>query len=212
MSRVTHGAIVGVIALLGAVGCTAQAGTSPEESPTPTVSATPSASASVADREPIKVTLDPNRVIEGERSSVWVLANCPVPTGGPELSGRASSRAFLRSIRLDPLPPPRTASPAATASPSPIPWVRGEATVPSTVDAGTYTVTVECLGTNDRGRARLRVVTEPSVVPTRAPRAGGGGTAAGGPEEGTGLGAGSGLVIALLVAGAIGLVVRRRRS
>src|SRR5690606_23656352 len=150
----------------------------------------------------------------GERSSVWILANCPVPTGGPALTGRATSEAFRRAVTLDPMPPtPSSPTPDDSSSPSPIPWVRGEAIVPAGIDAGTYEVNVTCPGTNAGGRARLRVVARPAIVPSRAPRAGGGGTAAGGPADESSVPSGvTGLVLAAAVAGGIGLAVRRRRS
>ncbi|GLW05589.1 hypothetical protein Misp01_07190 [Microtetraspora sp. NBRC 13810] len=197
--------------MFGITGCTAEAGTgNPSGAPTtPAAPADPSGAA----REPIEVRLNPDRVIAGERSSVWVLANCPVPTAGPDLSGTANSDAFLRAVTLDPVPPPTpTATPTGTATGAPLPWVRGEATVSRTADRGTYDVEVRCEGTNDSGTARLRVAAEPSVVPTRAPRAGGGGTAASGPQEESGMNP-AGLAIAAVLAGGVAVaVVRRRRS
>jgi hypothetical protein len=168
----------------------------------------------VTTREDITVRLSPDRVVEGEASSVWILANCPVPQTGPEHSGTANSEAFLRAVTLDPVPPPTpTASPTSTAAPAPVPWVRGEAQVRVSADAGRYDVDVKCEGTNDTGTARLRVAAEPEVVPTRAPRAGGGGTAAGAVEEpGVPIGV-TGIALLLALAGGIGVaVVRRRRS
>ncbi|SDQ84306.1 hypothetical protein [Thermostaphylospora chromogena] len=215
MSKVRHVAIVGAITVAAVTGCTAEADTAPSNSPSPVSDTSTESPAPAESREPIKVTLDPERVVEGERSSVWILANCPVPTGGPALTGRATSEAFARAVTLDPMPPTPTASPSpeGSSSPSPIPWVRGEAVVPAGIEAGTYEVNVTCPGTNDSGSARLRVVAQPTIVPSRAPRAGGGGTAAGGPADESGVPFGvTGLVLAAAVAGGIGLAVRRRRS
>ncbi|MBB5139401.1 hypothetical protein HNP84_009164 [Thermocatellispora tengchongensis] len=215
MSRVRHVAALGAIVVFGVASCSAEANTTPPEAtPTPTATASPGTTASVPGRQAIKVTLDPERVTAGESTSVWVLANCPVPTNGPSLSGTARSNAFTRAVTLDPLPPNvSTASPNPTGTPSPLPWVRGEATVRRTARAGTYDVNVTCEGTNDTGRARLRIVAASTVVPTRAPRAGGGGTAAGGPEEESGLPIGTtGLVLLLALGGGVALAVRRRRS
>ncbi|MCG5217184.1 hypothetical protein [Streptosporangium sp. KLBMP 9127] len=209
MSRVRHVAIVGAIAVFGAVGCTAEAGTGGSA---PTPAATPTASP-MAGREDITVRLNPDRVIEGETSTVWILANCPVPTGGPEHSGTGNSDAFVRAVTLEPVPPPTSkASPTSTAAPEAVPWVRGDARVPRGTDKGTYNVDVKCEGTNDTGRAKLRVAAEPSVVPTKAPRAGGGGTAAAAEDTGVPMGV-TGLALVLALAGGIGVaVVRRRRS
>jgi hypothetical protein len=212
VSRVRHVAVVGAIAMIGVGGCTAEAGTADPTAPAVSPSA-PTASPT-GTRQNITVRLNPERVIEGEESTVWILANCPVPAGGTEHSGSANSDAFVRAVTLDPVPPPTpTASPTSTAPPAPVPWVRGSAQVPSSTDAGRYDVDVRCEGTNDTGRARLRVAEEPDVVPTRAPRAGGGGMAAGARQE-TGIPpALTGLALAAALIGGIGVtVVRRRRS
>jgi hypothetical protein len=215
--RVRLVAVMGIIMLLGVVGCSAEAdsggGTpSPAATPTDTAAQTPAPTATTTGAaDDITVRLNPDRVISGENSSVWILANCPVPTGGPDHRGAASSEAFSRAITLDPVPPP-TATPGATAGPAPIPWVRGEAQVPSTVRAGTYRVNVTCEGTNDTGRADLRVAAAPSVVPTKAPRAGGGGMAAGASveeESGFPVGLTGGVLVAAVLVGVI-LIARRR--
>ncbi|GAA2366765.1 hypothetical protein GCM10010404_21620 [Nonomuraea africana] len=159
----------------------------------------------------------------GDNSTVWILANCPVPTDGPEHSGTATSKAFLAAVPLDPVPPPTpTATPTTTATPAPVPWVRGDAQVSSTVKRGSYAVSVKCDGTNDTGRATLRVVaagptatptSTRTVVPTKAPGAGGGGTFAKNAEDESGLPlAPAGVLLALALAGGIGLALRRRRS
>ncbi|GAA3317212.1 hypothetical protein GCM10020219_038130 [Nonomuraea dietziae] len=159
----------------------------------------------------------------GDNSTVWILANCPVPTGGPEHSGTATSKAFLAAVTLDPVPPPTpTATPTTTATPAPVPWVRGDAQVSSTMKRGNYAVSVKCDGTNDTGRATLRVVaagptatptSTRTVVPTKAPGAGGGGTFAKGAEDESGVPFGpAGVLLGLALAGGIGLALRRRRS
>ncbi|MDF5751474.1 hypothetical protein [Spongiactinospora sp. TRM90649] len=221
MSRIRRVTAVGAIAMFGVMGCSAEAGTgSPTPAATPTdagASATPSGPG----RQNITVRLNPDNVIEGEESTVWILANCPVPDGGPEHSGSATSDAFVRAVTLDPVPPP-TPTASADGQSAPVPWVRGEAQVPSSIDAGRYNVDVRCEGTNDTGRARLRVAAESgdkdddkgTVVPTKAPRAGGGGTAAGSEQDDSGLSPGlTAIILVVAVAGGAGLaLVRRRRS
>ncbi|PZG56260.1 hypothetical protein C1I98_01735 [Spongiactinospora gelatinilytica] len=216
VSRIRRVTAVGALAMIGVVGCSAEAGTgAPTPAPTPTDSgATPTPSG--PGRQNITVRLNPDSVIEGQESSVWILANCPVPNGGPEHSGSATSDAFVRAVTLDPVPPP---TPTATAEgqPAPVPWVRGEAQVRSGADPGRYNVDVKCEGTNDTGRGRLRVTAdkdEPTVVPTKAPKAGGGGTAAGAAQNDEGLSPGlTALLLGGALAGGVGVaVVRRRRS
>jgi len=211
--------------MIGLTGCTASADSdptpTPSGSPSGTVTTTATASASPSGtRRTINVQVNPDRVTAGETSRVWVLANCPVPTGGPAHTGTATSKAFVNGVTLNPVPPP-SASPTATATPaSPSPWVRGEAQVSGTVRRGTYQVDVKCDGTNDMGRATLRVVapepdepdsTSTTVVPTRAPRAGGGGTYAQDVSEESSIGLGpAGVLIALAAAGGIAFAVKRR--
>ncbi|WP_378786120.1 hypothetical protein ACFMQL_17905 [Nonomuraea fastidiosa] len=219
MLRVIRVAYAGAIAMIGLTGCTASA----DSDPTPTPSGSPSdtvtttASPTTARRD-INVQVNPDRVTAGETSKVWVLANCPVPTGGPAHTGTATSKAFVNGVTLNPVPPP-SASPTATATPaSPSPWVRGEAQVSGTVRRGSYRVDVKCDGTNDMGRATLRVVapepdepdsTSTTVVPTKAPRAGGGGTYAQDVSEDSSIGP-AGVLIALAAAGGIAFAVKRR--
>ncbi|MFB9967346.1 LPXTG cell wall anchor domain-containing protein [Sinosporangium siamense] len=166
-------------------------------------------------REDVAIRLNPERVTEGERTSVWVLANCPVPEGGPDHSGTATSEAFIRAVTLEPVPAATPSPRSTSATPAPPargPWVRGEARVTPTVDRGTYEVSIKCEGTNDTGTARLRVVRRPEVVPDRAPRAGGGGTAAGNMTEESGISPGTiALVGAAVLGGGAGLVAWRRR-
>ncbi len=159
---------------------------------------------------------------------MWVLANCPIPQGGPEHRGTASSRIFRTPVTLDPILATPTPDPASTATPTPRPWVRGQATVAAGVAAGVHEVNARCEGTNDTGSANLRIVadTEPSPTPTdptsrptrtiistEAPGTGGGGTAAGGPDDSSAPIGTTGVLLALALAGGIGIaVVRRRRS
>lgn len=206
--------------MIGAMGCSAEANSAPTPSPSGTATATATTTATTtatpaptatATRAAINVQLNPDRVTAGETSKVWILANCPVPSGGPAHTGTATSRAFLSGVTLNPAPP-SSAPAGSTAAPS-TPWVRGEAQVSGTVARGSYRVDVKCDGTNDTGRATLRVTRPdplPSDVPTKAPRAGGGGTFAQDAEDESSLPlAPAGVVLGLaLVAGAI--VLRRR--
>nr|SBO92090.1 hypothetical protein BN4615_P1604 [Nonomuraea gerenzanensis] len=220
--------------MVGLTGCSASAET-PPTTPTPTLTGTGSPTSTVTTtatttatttttssprptttttRQTISVQLNPDRVTAGETSRVWILANCPVPTGGPAHTGTATSRAFINGVTLNPVP-------AASISPSPTtgsPWVRGEAQVSGTIRRGSYRVDVKCDGTNDLGRATLRVVAAPTeepspttTVPTSAPRAGGGGTYAQEAAEESSIPYGpAGVLIALALAGGVGLAVKRR--
>ncbi|NUW30439.1 hypothetical protein HTZ77_03220 [Nonomuraea sp. SMC257] len=204
--------------MIGALGCSAQADSGPTPTPTATATATTTATstatttATAPARASIKVELNPDRVTAGETSRVWILANCPVPTGGPAHTGTATSRAFINGVPLNPAAP--TPGPNATSTPSPGPWVRGEAQVSGTVARGSYRVDVKCDGTNDTGRATLRVVRAdplPSDVPTRAPRAGGGGTFGKDVDDDSGLPlAPAGIVLGLVLAAGVGIAVKRR--
>lgn len=206
--------------MIGAVGCSAQAdsGASPSATPTATTAttttpaATPTGSATptvTPSRPLVNVELNPSQVTAGETSRVWILANCPVPTGGPAHTGTASSRAFVTGVVLN----PDRATTGATATPAG-PWVRGEAQVSGTVARGSYRVDVKCDGTNDIGRATLRVVRPdalPSDVPTRAPRAGGGGTFGKDVEDESSLPLGpAGVVLGLAAVAGLGIALRRR--
>jgi hypothetical protein len=157
-------------------------------------------------------------VTAGETSSVWILANCPVPTGGPAHTGTATSRAFVNGVSLNPVPL-TSVSPTALATPANgSPWVRGEARVSGTVRRGNYRVDVKCDGTNDMGRATLRVVAAdappsdpPSSVPSKAPKAGGGGTYAQEASDESSIPAGpAGVLIGLALAAGIGIAIKRR--
>jgi hypothetical protein len=204
------------LVLFGGVACSAQADSGPPgaSSATPGASAAPSGS-----RQPIDVRLSPAKVTTGANRNVHVLALCPIPQGGTDHTATVSSKAFTGAVTLTPAPP---VTPRGSSSPAASPELRGTAIVPAKAKAGIYTVTVRCEGTNDSGRARLTVLSEPSTthkathkphhtrVPTGAPHAGGGGTAAGGPDDTSGLPAPvTGL--ALIGALAVGIAVARRK-
>ncbi|WP_211370202.1 hypothetical protein, partial [Nonomuraea turkmeniaca] len=180
---------------------------------TPTATPTTASPRPTITRPTIQVQLNPDRVTAGQTSTVWILANCPVPSGGPAHTGTATSRAFVSGASLNQVPS-GSSSPTPTNAANGSPWVRGSAQVGGTIRRGTYTVNVKCDGTNDMGTARLRVVSGealPTNVPTRAPRAGGGGTYAqdAGDESSIPLGP-AGALIGLALAAGIGFAVKRR--
>ncbi|MEV0167058.1 hypothetical protein [Nonomuraea fuscirosea] len=229
MLRVRRVAYAGAIVMVGLTGCSASADSDPTATATPpasgtaTTTATATATATTTatprtttTRQTINVQLNPDRVTAGETSRVWILANCPVPTGGPAHTGTATSKAFVNGVTLNPVPA-ASASPTPTGTTAGSPWVRGEAQVSGTIRRGSYRVDVKCDGTNDTGRATLRVAAaesepEPTrTVPTRAPRAGGGGTYAQDASEESSIPLGpAGALIALALAGGIGFAVKRR--
>src|SRR5690606_18079848 len=155
---------------------------------------------------------NPDSVTAGESSTVWILANCPAPQGGPAHTGTATSRAFVSGVTLNPAT--STASPAPTGNAAGD-WVRGQAQVSGTVKRGSYTVDVKCDGTGHSGRATLRLTRPeplPSDVPTTAPKAGGGGTYGKDVDEGSPIPLGGvGGALALALAGGAGVAVKRRR-
>ncbi|GAA2864635.1 hypothetical protein GCM10010517_23840 [Streptosporangium fragile] len=220
MPSVKHVAVLGAIAIFGMAGCTAEANTgSPSGTPT---AAPPDTGVS---REDIEVQLQPARARAGQK--VWVLANCPIPQGGPEHRGTASSRIFRTPVTLEPILATPTPAASGTATPIPRPWVRGQATVADGTATGIYEVNARCEGTNDTGKASLRIVddTQPSASPTakpsskptrtiistEAPHTGGGGTAAGGPDDGSMPIGMPGVLLGVALAGGIGVVIARRR-
>ncbi|MFI7127674.1 hypothetical protein ACIBQ1_18385 [Nonomuraea sp. NPDC050153] len=221
MLRVRRVAYAGAIVMVGLTGCTASADTDPTGTPTPTASGTaaPAATGSprpTTTRQTISVQLNPDRVTAGETSKVWILANCPVPTGGPAHTGSGTSRAFVNGVVLNPVAG-ASATPTATAtSANGSPWVRGEAQVSGTVRRGSYRVDVKCDGTNDMGRATLRVAAAeavPSTVPTKAPKAGGGGTYGMDESDDSSIPIGpAGLLVGLAVAAGVGFAVKRRKA
>lgn len=231
MPRVRGVAVLGAIALFGVVGCAAEANPgSPGESVSPVARQT------AISRENIEVQLQPARVKAGEK--VWVLANCPIPEGGPEHRGTSSSLAFRAPVTLDPIMATPSPSASAGATPAARPWVRGQAVVAPGTDAGVYDVNARCEGTNDTGKASLRVVADgkpsdrptdgpsekptgkPSstpkatrtVISTHGPGTGGGGTAADGPHGDSGMPFGvTGVLLGVALAGGVGVAVARRR-
>ncbi|MFI7618568.1 hypothetical protein ACIBP6_45830 [Nonomuraea terrae] len=230
MLRVRRVAYAGAIVMVGLTGCTASAETDPTATPTPTASGTaaPTATATATGspsptttRPTISVQLNPDRVNAGETTGVWILANCPVPTGGPAHTGTATSRAFVSGVTLNPVPA-ASVTPTATSSPAAAsPWVRGEAQVSGTIRRGSYRVDVKCDGTNDMGRATLRVVAPPADesedddvptgLPSRAPRAGGGGTYAQEAADESSIPLGpAGVLIGLALAAGVGIAIKRR--
>ncbi|MEV6985737.1 hypothetical protein AB0M95_31380 [Sphaerisporangium sp. NPDC051017] len=175
MHRVGRVAVSGAFLLLGGVACTAEAQTGASSAPSPTVS-----------RQDIRVQLVPDKVRSGASRSVRVLAFCPVPQGGTDYRATARSNSFTGVVTLT-QPPPST--PAASSTPvtsAPSPEVHGFALVDEDARPGSYQVDVKCDGTNDTGKTTLTLTaraepgpTRTRVVPSHAPRAGGGGTAAG---------------------------------
>ncbi|MER6002982.1 hypothetical protein ACIHFD_39255 [Nonomuraea sp. NPDC051941] len=225
MLRVRRVAYAGAIVMVGLTGCTASADANPTgtATPSPTASGTaaPAATATGSprpstNRQTISVQLNPDRVTAGETSKVWILANCPVPTGGPAHTGTGTSRAFVNGVVLNPVAG-ASATPTATAtSANGSPWVRGEAQVSGTVRRGSYRVDVKCDGTNDLGRATLRVAAAeavPSTVPSKAPKAGGGGTYGMDASDDSSIPIGpAGVLVGLALVAGIGFAVKRRKA
>ncbi|MEU8173075.1 hypothetical protein AB0C14_09370 [Microbispora hainanensis] len=208
MSRITQVAVGGVL-LFGALGCTASAETVTD----PTMSQTPAQSTPLVSvsRQDVRVEVDPKRIVGGSTKSIHITARCPLSQGGTEYRATARSDAFTGLVTL--VAPASSATPAAA-----VPMVRGSATIRAGAKAGGYRVQVRCEATNDIGSASFRIVApEPdrtqdhTRIPTRAPHAGGGGTAAGGPEDESGLPMGV-TVVVLLAALGVGIGVARRRS
>jgi hypothetical protein len=175
-------------------------------------------------RQNIRVQLVPDRAQSGSTRSIHVRAFCPLPQGGTDYRATARSGAFSGLVTLI---QPAVSTPAASSTPvttaAPLPEVHGYALVDESAKAGRYSVDVKCEGTNDTGKATLTLTVKPRVtptptptrtrvVPTRAPRAGGGGTAAGGSaDEPSGIPAGV-TVLVLLAAFGGGIALARRRS
>ncbi|WP_210156118.1 hypothetical protein [Microbispora oryzae] len=207
MGRVTQVAIAGAV-LAGAVGCSASAETGAGASPTITLTpGLPTPVVSVS-RQDIHVEVDPAKVTGGATRTVHVTARCPLSQGGPEYRATARSDAFTGLVTLV----PRQGG-GATPTPA-VPEVTGGATIRADAKPGGYRVQVRCEATNDVGSAGFRIVAAGSAhtgFPTRAPHAGGGGTAAGGPEDKGGLPTGVAFVAFLAAVGA-GVAVVRRRS
>ncbi|TQS23847.1 hypothetical protein [Microbispora hainanensis] len=208
MSRITQVAVGGAL-LFGALGCTASAETVSTDPTTTQTSAQSTPLVSIS-RQDVRVEVDPKRIVGGSTKSIHITARCPLPQGGTAYRATARSDAFTGLVTLV---APASATPAAT-----VPMVRGSATIRAGAKAGGYRVQVRCEATNDIGSASFRIVApEPdrtqdhTRIPTRAPHAGGGGTAAGGPEDESGLPMGV-TVVVLLAALGVGIGVARRRS
>jgi hypothetical protein len=213
--RVGQVAVAGAFLLLGGVGCSAEA-QSGATAPTATPTATPTIS-----RQDIRVQLVPDTVQSGATRSIHVRAFCPLPQGGTDYRATARSDSFTGLVTLS---QPAPATPAASSTPvttaAPLPEVQGFAPIDQKAKAGRYQVEVKCDGTNDTGKATLTLTAKPKatptptrtrVVPTKAPRAGGGGTAAGAADEPSGIPAGV-TVFALLAALGGGIALARRKS
>jgi hypothetical protein len=209
MSRVTQVAVAGVM-LFGALGCSASAQT---DTPTPGITLTPGLPSPTVTipRQDIDVVVEPSTVTGGATKSVRITARCPLPQGGPAYRAVARSDAFTGPVSL--LPPVTTPSASPTSDPA-VPELAGSAPVRADAKPGGYKVEVRCEATNDIGSASFKIVSptpEHTRIPTRAPHAGGGGTAAGGPADDGGLPVGVTAVALLAVLG-IGIGVARRRS
>ena len=209
MSRVTQ-VVVGGALLFGVLGCTAQADTVSTDATLTSGQQTPAVSVS---RQDIQVEIDPKKIVGGSTKSVHITARCPLPQGGTEYRATARSDAFTGLVTLV-APAPAEATPTSAT----VPMVRGSATIKAAAKPGGYRVQVRCDATNDIGSASFRIVApEPdrteshTSIPTRAPHGGGGGTAAGGPTDESGLPTGV-TVVVLLAALGVGIGVVRRRS
>lgn len=208
-------ALAGALGLFGTAACTAEADSGDPSPAAATATATPTQTAS---RQPIRVELSPNRTVAGTTRSIRIRAYCPLPQGGTEYRATARSDAFTGVVTLT---QPNATPSADGASPTGAPLVSGFARLRNDARPDTYTVEVRCEGTNDTGTARLTVTPRPRTsptpsrtrtsYPTRAPHAGGGGTAAGGPAEESGIPLPlTGLVVAAALGG--GVLLARRRS
>ncbi|GII66413.1 hypothetical protein Skr01_64980 [Sphaerisporangium krabiense] len=211
MHRVGRVAVSGAFLLLGGVACTASAQTGGTADPTP---------APTLSRQDIRVQIVPSKVQSGATRSVRVRAFCPVPQGGTDYRATARSNSFTGVVTLTQPPlstPAASSTPVTTAAPSP--EVHGFALVDEDARPGRYEVDVKCDGTNDTGKATFTLTakrSEPAptrtrVVPTRAPRAGGGGTAAGATDEPGGIPTAVTVVVLLGALGG-GVALARHRS
>ncbi|MEV5413861.1 hypothetical protein AB0K60_34160 [Thermopolyspora sp. NPDC052614] len=212
MRKIGQVALAGTLGLLGTAACTAEAqSTSPSSTPAATATAP-------ASRQPVRVELNPARTTGGTTKSIRIRAFCPFPQGGTEYRATARSSAFTGVVTLaQPTVTPSANGDGATPA---TPEVRGFALLSADARPGTYNVEVRCEGTNDTGTARLTITARPrstptrtrTTIPTRAPHAGGGGTAAGGPAEDSGIPLPvTGLAAAAVICAGVMLVRRRAR-
>ncbi|WP_157518725.1 hypothetical protein [Herbidospora mongoliensis] len=209
MNALSRAALAGVV-LLGVAGCSAEAGIVPEPSitvtpPLPTVTAT------VPPRQEVRVVIDPKEIQGGQSRNIRVTAYCPPALPGTNYQASAHSDAFTGIVSLL---APAPESPAPT--PAPAPRLTGVAVLKASAKAGGYRVEVRCSATNDIGNARLQVLrggtaADETRFPTKAPGAGGGGTAAGGPTDDSGIPV-TPFAVGLLVAAGLGIAVARRRA
>lgn len=207
-------ALAGALGLFGTVACTAEADSGgPSATPVAGETAEPTETAS---RQPIRVELNPSRTPGGATRSIRIRAFCPLPQGGTEYRATARSSAFTGVVTLT---QPNGTPSADDSTSGAAPEVRGFALLRDDAKAGEHTVEVRCEGTNDTGTARLTVTarkrtsspTPRATYPTRAPHAGGGGTAASGPVEEPGIPLPlTGLAVAAALGGGIALARRSR--
>ncbi|WP_147425342.1 hypothetical protein [Bailinhaonella thermotolerans] len=142
----------------------------------------------------IEVTLNPARTVTGPGKTVEIVAQCPREVGKP-LRGIATSPAF-GTVTLQPI----TEGQAG---------VRGVAKLETSLEAKTYEVKVRC-ESNHTGQANLEIV---GPLPTKGPKAGGGGTALGAAGEDDGMSFGPlGIGALIVVAGGVGVAFARRRA
>ncbi|WP_157522111.1 hypothetical protein [Herbidospora cretacea] len=209
MGALSKVALAGVV-LLGVAGCSAEAGIVPEPSitvtpPLPTVTAT------VPPRQEVRVVITPKEIQGGQSRNIRVTAYCPPALPGTNYQASAHSDAFTGIVSLL-APAPETPAPSA----APAPRLTGVAVLRASAKAGGYRVEVRCSATNDIGNTRLQVLRSGNTAdetrfPTKAPGAGGGGTAAGGPTDDSAIPVAP-FAVALLAAAGVGIAVARRRA
>ncbi|NAS25554.1 hypothetical protein GT755_28205 [Herbidospora sp. NEAU-GS84] len=209
MNALSKAALAGVL-LLGVAGCSAEAGIVPEASITVTPPV-PTVTASIPPRQEVRVTLSPDEIQGGQSRNIRITAYCPPALPGTSYQASAHSDAFTGIVSL--LAP---AAETPAPSPAPAPRLTGVAVLKASAKAGGYRVEVRCSATNDIGNARLQVLRSGNTAdetrfPTKAPGAGGGGTAAGGPADESGVPVAP-FAVGLLAAAGLGIAVARRRA
>ncbi|WP_283138659.1 hypothetical protein [Rhizohabitans arisaemae] len=151
------------------------------------------AAPAAAGSQEIKVTLTPAKTLSGAGQDIKITAECP-KTGDTQVRALATSSLAFEPVNLE----PDAENPLV---------VSGVAELSKNLVPGTYTVNVTC-ESNHTGEAELEIL---GTVPTKAPKAGGGGTAAGvadNDDEGAPT-LGVVLVAGLLVGAAVFLLRRR---